>query len=317
MSALKMRLASAAAVYLAAVSLAHADGAVDNFGKIFENSPLIYFGGGALVMERSRPSNGAIVAANPALTPTFLNGNGFKFGWDAGFEGTIGIHLWSKEALEFRFMSLNTDAQSQMTTPGSFIGAGFTGPAGTRFDSAYETKLRSWEINWRHDLFDRFTVLAGLRRIDLKDSLDISINGTVARGLYAYDNRLTGVQIGADWALLDRANPFQVNVTGKLGWYRLSADGGISEFSGNTFIGAFTTTDSGSTAAGELGISAGYRLAKNVLLRAGYQFLWLNDVALASDNAAFSLANPSLLLGTIRRGELVFQGVTFGVNVSW
>jgi hypothetical protein len=312
--------AVAACACLIASGSAHAQATLDNFGRIFQPGPWgMYFSGGATVMRRSDPANGIIVSNNPSTNVSFLNGSQFSFGWETGFDGTVGIRFLNTEAIEFRFMNLNSSTKNQMTTPGNFIGAGFTGPGGTLFQSDYDTSLRNFEVNWRHQFFDQLTFLVGVRQMTVQDTLDVQLNTTVARGKYDYRNHLTGGQIGLDWALFNRTSPFQLNLAGKLGWYHLEADGGISEFQGaaQTFIGSFESHTGDTVWAGELGASAGYRLTQNIMLRAGYQVLYFDKVALASDNAAFSRLNPSLLRGDAIRDTLVFQGFNFGVTVSW
>ena len=96
---------------------------------------------------------------------------------------------------------------------------GFTGPGGTVFRITTRPTSRVGEVNWRHQLFDHISVLAGVRDIGLTDSLTSVPDTTVATGSYNYRNRLFGVKIGADWAVLASSNPFQINVFGKTGWY--------------------------------------------------------------------------------------------------
>ena len=201
---------------------------------------------------------------------------------------------------------------------GGFIGAGFTGPANTLFEGQAQTKMESWEVNWRHQMFDQLSVLVGYREIHLGDSLHYAINSTVAFGEYDYANRLRGVQIGVEWALLPRANPLQVNLSGKIGRYDTGISGGISEFQGgnHTFIGSFLGSSSQYAWGSEAGVMVGYRLSDTVMVRAGYQALWLNDVGLASNAAARSLLNPSLLR-TVGRDDIVFQSINVGLAIGY
>ena len=215
-------------------------------------------------------------------------------------------------------MHFDSEVLNSMVTPGGFIGAGFTGPGGTRFDSSYTTKFDNWEANWRYQLFDQLSVLAGFRAINLKDTATFILNSNVATGQYSYYNRLRGAQIGADWAVFPLTSPFQINVFGKIGRFELNTAGGISEFQGPNFIGAFGATATSHVNVGEAGISAGYRPSPNVLIRGGYQALWIRDVGLASNGASFSLLNPSLLNSVDgARGNLLFHGANFGVTISY
>jgi hypothetical protein len=128
---------------------------------------------------------------------------------------------------------------------------------------------------------------------------------------------MRGAQIGLDLAVFPLTSPFQINVFGKIGRYSLETTGGIAEFSGPNFIGGFGTTANSHVNASEAGISAGYRPSSNVLIRAGYQALWIQNLGLASNNASLSLLNPSLLNTNVARGNLLFHGANFGMDISW
>ncbi|HEX5210340.1 MAG TPA: hypothetical protein VFW22_01215 [Pseudolabrys sp.] len=322
-----------AVVLLAASCLATAGSAraepaqtVDYFGKPWVWSPSVYFSAGAVDFKRGNPTSGAIVASNPGTATAFLSGTDYNFGWHGGWDATFGFRFFQADAVEVRFLDIaTTSATFDMRTPGAFIGIGFTGPTNTLFQTQYNTKLTSWEVNWRHQVFgdgipvlDQLHVLAGVRSIHVSDVLSGQINGTVASAIYNYDNQLLGLQIGADVGLLPKTWPVQVNAFGKIGRYHLDTSGGIFEYQGanNTFIGSFSTQQTDRVTAREVGISAGWRPWQNVLLRAGYQALWIDNIGLASANAAQSLTNPALLNSNVFRENLFFQGINFGLTIS-
>jgi len=308
-----------AAIMLVAASGAGHSQTLDPSTKVTQSDEAGYVSVGVVVFKRSDPKGGPIVVANPSLTPSFVSSDDYDFGWKAGIDAAAGINFWSSEGLEARVLYFDTNAANQITTPGNFIGAGFTGPGGTLFQSEYDTKLTSFEVNWRHRMFDHLTLLAGVRSISVDDKLHYDIATTVAHADYNYDNHLLGGQIGAEWAVFKPSNPFQVNLVGKFGVYALHSSGGIFESSGvnSNPIGSFTTDVRKTAYAGELGISAGYHLTNNIQIRGGYQLLWLDKVGLASNNAAFSLTNPSLLSHDLQRDNLLFHGFNVGVTVNW
>jgi hypothetical protein len=308
--------ALAAGVFLASGSLGHAQAPTD-FNKMYQDAPAIFASLSGLRTERSRPNNGTIVQANPGGVPSFTTGRDFDFDWSTNIDASIGVRFWRTEAIELRFLNFNSDAAHTFVTPGGFIGAGFTGPSGTLFQGQAETRMQSWEINWRHQLFDQLTVLAGFRDIQLNDQLGYAINTTVARGQYDYNNSLLGAQIGVDWAVLPLTNPLQVNLWGKIGLYRLRTDGGITEFSGSTPIGGFSKSERDQVHAAEAGVTVGYRVSDTVTVRAGYQALWLDKLGLASNNASSSILNPSLLSTHIYRGDLLLQSVSIGLAIGY
>jgi len=314
MSNLRITTVLAGAVLLAAVGSAQS---ADPTEKVTQATPGGFVSVGAVIFKRSDPKGGAIVASNPPGT-TFLDAGDSDFGWKAGVDAAAGLNFWTNEGIEARVLYYDTSTSNSFRTPGNFIGAGFTGPTNTLFESNYDTKLTSFEVNWRHRMFnDQLTLLGGVRSISLDDKLHIDINTNVARGHYDYENDMIGGQIGAEWAVFKPSDPFQLNLVGKIGAYALKSSGGIFEFQGNNPIGNFDTTVHKTAYAGELGISAGYHLTENIVLRGGYQLLWLDKVGLASNNAAFSLTNPSLLRTNVERDDLLFHGFNVGVTVNW
>jgi hypothetical protein len=306
----------AAGFLLATGSSGHAQAPTD-FNKMYQDAPTIFASLSGLRTERSRPNNGTIVQAYPGGVPSFTTGRDFDFDWSTNIDATIGVRFWRMEAIELRFLNFNSNASHTFISPGAYIGAGFTGPGGVLFQGQAETRMQSWEINWRHQLFDQLTVLAGFRDIQLNDQLGYAINTTVARGQYNYNNSLLGAQIGVDWAVLPLTNPLQVNLWGKVGLYRLHTDGGTTAFNGSTPISTFSKSERDQVHAAEAGVTVGYRVSDTVTVRAGYQALWLDKLGLASNNASSSILNPSLLSTHIYRGDLLLQSVSIGLAIGY
>lgn len=276
-----------------------------------------YFSVDALALQRSTPGGGAFVAANPAGTP-FLSGDDLDFGVGAGVDATIGYNGLAIGPIEARLMYSKMDGTNTFVAPGNFIGVGFTGPGGTSFASEFDTTFASGEINWRHHYNDRLSVLAGLRAMDISDNLRTVLNNNVATGLYEAENSLLGAQIGIDMALNAASSPLKFSLSGKVGAFANRSNAGIREFQGNNFIGEFQSQRVTETSyAVELGLKAEYRLSKTTVLTGGYQVLWANNIALATNAASESLLNPSLLRDNVYRDDLVLQALTIGVKMSF
>jgi hypothetical protein len=273
----------------------------------------------AVIMKRSDPNSGTIVASNPGQATTFISGDDFDFDFEPGFDGAIGLYIAPNNAIELRTLQFGSSADFSTVTAGAFIGAGFTGPSGTLFDADYDTDLESWEASWRYQVNDHLTLLAGPRAIKLDDAADFRLNGGGARGLYEYRNELLGAQIGAEISLLPQTSKFSIDLSGKIGAYKIHSEGGINEYSASTLVVSYESEVDDETFAGELGLELGYRPAQNILVRAGYRALFVSDAALASDNASHSLLDPSLLLreDEIQKDDIFFHGATFGVSIVW
>lgn len=287
--------------------------------KATKSGPAGYLSVGALALQRSTPGGGAIVAANPAGTP-FHSAGDFDFGWSPGIDAAAGFNIFGNESLEARFMYSAMDSSFGFVSPGGFIGYGFTGPGGTTFAADYDTKLTSFELNLRHHFTDQFSVLAGVRHIKIEEDLFGHLNTTVAHGLYSYDNNLLGGQVGAQWSVFDPSKPFQLDLSGKVGAFSMKSDGGIYEYQGpaRTFIGSFVNPGVRETTyAAEVGVNAGYNVTSNINVTAGYQLLWVSDVAQSGAAASASILNPSLLRTNVYRDDILFHGFNVGLNIAW
>lgn len=277
---------------------------------------------GAIFLTRDRPDAGTIVGPNPPGGPAFSNGSNFDFNNQSGLDVLIARRLANGDQIEGRYFGVDdVNATQRFVSPGNFIGAGFVGPGGIPFVGTYTSQLKSAEINWRRPLGDRLTFLAGFRYLGFDESLYYTINTTTAAGYYEFQNDLYGGQIGGDLSLLDPCRPFQLHVIGKAGAYQNNFGGTFRTFVpvGNpTPLQTFGRSDSGSAFVGDLQLVASYQLTSHVAVRGGYQLLWLDNVALAGDNASVSQTNPALLnTRTDHDGHVFYQGAMIGVEVMW
>lgn len=269
---------------------------------------------GAIFLTRGNSHAGRIIAANPAGTP-FLTGSNFDFGNDTGTDVSIAHRLANGDTIEGRYFGVDEIfAGNTMVTPGSFIGVGFTGPAGTTARSSYWTQIKSAELNYKTPVNERLSVLAGFRYLQLNDTLSSTLNGNVATGRYEFENEMYGGQLGLDLRLTEPTNALDLRVVGKAGFYSNHFGGGIEEFQGNNFIGSFGGANNSVAFVGDMAFSASYWFNDHVALRAGYQLLWIGDVALAGEEASRSILNPSLLRDPNHGDDLFMHGAMVGLE---
>ena len=272
---------------------------------------------GTILLDREDPTPGSIVASNPGLATRYFGAEDFDFDFEAGYELGLARRFDNGYILEGRYFAVDHTAATTIVTPGAFIGTGFTGPGGTTIAGRYLTMLDNTEINIRRRHSERITLLGGFRMIELRDQARFILNNNVARGNYDYDNRLYGGQLGGNLNLSPRASRLLVNVETKAGVYNNLVKGGIYEFQGSNFIGTFNGDDANTAFIGEINLNAGYRLTDHMVLRSGYQLLWIENVALASDAAVRSLTNPSLLNNVSADQGLFYHGATAGIDLVW
>jgi hypothetical protein len=280
--------------------------------------PKWFFTIGTIALDREDPTPGSIVASNPGVATRYLGAEDFDFDFEVGYELGLARRFDNGCILEGRYFAVDHTSSVTTTTPGNFIGTGFTGPGGTLVRGRYLTMLDSTEINIRRQHTDRITLLGGFRMIELRDQARFMLNNNVARGHYDYDNRLYGGQVGSNIDLSPRSHSrLLANVETKAGVYNNLIEGGIYEFQGFNFIGTFNGEDSNTAFIGEINLNTGYRLTNHMTLRGGYQLLWIENIALASDAAVRSLTNPSLLRTVSDDQGLFYHGATGGIDIVW
>ena len=222
------------------------------------------------------------------------------------------------------------------------------------------TSLYGFEANGRLDLSPRVTMLAGFRWLQLNDELvgwltpadrnapdwktycytyaldDLSSctnhypGGTA--GSYPpfwqtnTKNNLYGAQIGVDAKLLELGR-FSLGGLIKAGVFDNNAEQTTVVSMAKQLYPAHAATNAAAF-VGEAGLYAKYQLADGLALKAGYEALWLDGVALAPGQiretytTSPSPSSPSTpvsasALGVNCRSNALFQGVTFGLEYSF
>ena len=203
----------------------------------------------------------------------------------------------------------------------------------------YESHFKSFEMNYRvrqrlgHDQlvmdpnggwhraanagFER-EYLAGLRFMEIEDKLDwqaedIGVLGDDGRYFIRTDNDLFGFQVGG--GLSYQAPRWSVGVFAKGGVF-------LNDALGRTQFN-FTADDASDSDlrlrenqlsfVGEFKLQARFHVTPNVSLRAAYELMYIESVALAPSQATF-IPEFSYLNTT---GDPFYHGVSFGVEGYW
>jgi hypothetical protein len=164
---------------------------------------------------------------------------------------------------------------------------------------------------------------AGFRYIDLGEDLDISVRKTVSGAVEdgAYNihttNDLFGAQAGARWR--QTWGRFGWEATGKAGIFGNAAKEtqAVTDFP-NFALRPSVSSSGGEVAfVGELNLSALYRLTDVWNLKAGYNLMWIDGLALAPDQLDFNLATSTGGSQLQNGGALFLQGVNVGLEARW
>ena len=211
------------------------------------------------------------------------------------------------------------------------------------------TNLNNVEANGRLDITSRVTLLAGVRWLQLNDDLEGTLTPTDRSqptwkqtypyytynlfqvGLLPLDlpagnyppfwntsttNNLYGVQIGADVKVLEFGR-FSLDGVIKIGLFDNYAEQSTG-VSLQKVVQPSQATTNHAAFASEAGLQVKYQLLKGLALKAGYEVLWLDGVALAPGQIqeTLTLANVRAL-GVNCGSSVLFQGATAGLEYSF
>jgi hypothetical protein len=293
---------------------------MDCEGCDFECGPRWTVTADALILERRDPS-GSVLVFNTAAPAQDLNASDFDFPFQGRVDLSLARHFAGNNALEVRYFGLDgwNAAAATATTAGDLLQVNAALPvltfAGTAIDATNSSDLHNVELNAQHRFGERLAVLGGFRYAELDEQFGIDLADAPIP--FSYDtrtrNRLWGGQIGADLVLWDRGGPVTVEGVGKAGIYA-NAAAHDSRYS----TGVFAPTAGGQRTAtafiGELGVTGLCQLTERLSFRGGYRLLWIDGVALATDQVAVSdfLAQT----GLDASGDAFYHGVFLGLEYA-
>jgi hypothetical protein len=216
-----------------------------------------------------------------------------------------------------------------MRAPGSFLQTQNDYPTlQQRMVWDYDSRLYNAEVNVRRNLWPRMTVLAGFRWVNLTEDLEGILLPSMVHSTGSFwdtqtKNNLYGLQIGADAKLLER-DRFSIDGLLKTGIF----DNRIDEAT-TVRMARLQFPESASTNhlafLGELGVQCKYRVTQRLSLKAGYEAIWLQGVALAPAQIAETYSHYAKLpqdiyvqaLGINCSSGVFYHGATAGLEYSF
>ena len=178
----------------------------------------------------------------------------------------------------------------------------------------YQSELHSVEANVGQQVRDWLGLSVGFRYVELDERGSIALTGAAIPFTYAArtTNRLYGAQMGGH-ALLWCQDRFTLEMTGKAGIYGNHSDhGGLTA----TNVATLTAVGSDNRAAfvGELGFTGKACISECLSVRGGYRLLWLDGVAVATDQLAASDFNTGI--GYDGGGDVFYHGAFVGLELT-
>jgi hypothetical protein len=183
---------------------------------------------------------------------------------------------------------------------------------------SYLTELQTGEVNLYRDVRN-VTFLAGVRYVRLSERLRFDSLDAVNTSLFSFEteNDLYGLQIGAVVPRAPICRGLHADASIRAGVYandaRHDATGVI--FTGVGPIAQFRASDHNTQTAfmGEITGGFVYDVSPRLSVRAGYQLLYVNGVAIAADQVTATDFVTSSGIDT--HGSAFFHGATAGVTV--
>jgi hypothetical protein len=298
-----------------------------------------------IILERIGSFNQTLVATEPATVPVkdlyntpgaeVLNANDLHPGFSGGPRLGLIHHGGADGDLEVLYFqidgwnaarSIGPDPNDWlvMKAPGGFAqGQDNKGTQMMAWD--YTSRLYNAEVNVRWNPWPRVTVLAGFRWLNLSEELQGNLppQRTVPFWDTQTKNNLYGFQIGAEGKLFERGR-FSIGCTGKAGLFDNHAEETTSVSIYRVLFGDSAQTD-GAAFVGETGVQCKYQVTQRLSLRAGYEALWLQGMALAPAQIGETYIHISLILQDISvqaldvhcNSGVFYHGVTAGLEVSF
>jgi hypothetical protein len=299
----------------------------------------VYFRAEALALRRSHPparpvafdiTTGAVVLDDKNLTFPVALGQRFVAGYE--FNASNAVEFIFFENQNWKATQLASGANSLFlsgatpTTVADLSANSNDYQGASAMSLINHTSLRNFELNYmKTTTFDKFALLAGYRYVDLHDKLDLSSTfvdffGNRSTSNYQIDarSRLYGGQLGV--VFRQRWDLFTFELVGKGGLYdNFAAQSQVVGDQNNTTTlrNVFRQRKQDLAFVGDVGMNGVFQLSGNLLLRFGYNVLWIDHVALAPNQLDFTDTPASGTGVILKHGNLFMHGVNAGLEARW
>jgi hypothetical protein len=275
----------------------------------------------------NQPAVVQVTSEANAAPGTLLAGTGsLTFGMQPGVSTLLGYRCNSCDAFELSYFGIYGWQANQtivgannLALPGALGASSQDLFAADQMTLRYRSQIDNVEANFVRS-YGNLSLLGGFRYLDLNEKLEIqAIDANSGTGYYRTHatNNLFGGQIGARYRVWwDR---FGWDATGKAGAFGNYAQ--ESQTANDSPMAVLIRTPRSATGGqaafvGDLNVSGFYQLSPVWSLRAGYNVLWIEGVALAPNQVDYT--NTPNSGRTLHMGSGVFaHGVNIGLMARW
>ncbi len=294
-----------------------------------------YAGVDVVVLKRNQPDRRTLSILD-TTGDTVLTTDDMNFEFESGFRVNVGRRMNERAALEVSFLNLGSwNSNTREFTPDPndpsldpYWGSSGAQPTDAFDDSyahhySYDSKLRDVEVNTRYFMTENTSVIFGFRYINVNENfifLSQDAQDYSSWGIYnvGTSNDLYGLNLGISrqWCCGDHYS-VGTYCKGGIFYNDIDRDSHIVN-SGAIFRDErVDSSDSAFSTLVDVGVFGNYCIRDGVRLRAGYMFVYLNNIALGPEQ--FDPApNQFALSGRVTDdGSMIYHGPTAGLDICW
>jgi hypothetical protein len=244
-----------------------------------------------LYLKRESPDSVPLIS-DLVTGVALLDANQFEFDDQPGVEGTLVYQIDRCWGVEARYLWLDDWTSSlpvAIPATGAFINTFLPtvvgGPTVAAVD--YRSRLQTAEISARRSLLPCLGLTAGFRYVQFDEALSLGFQANPAAALpgasarFKTTNDLYGFQLGGD-VLFKRWHGLRVDGFAKAGVYWNDAQANVTFLAPPGIASAGNADVDRPAFLYEAGLFAGYQVTCHWAVRAGYQIMFLDNVATAS-----------------------------------
>jgi hypothetical protein len=311
-------------------------------------APRWYVRGEVVWLFRNSPNDRNLTSYNNASKSTdplnnrfILDTDALPFGVAPGMRLTVGHYLTDQTAIEGEYYGANNWDQRAATL--NYASAGGLGPlsaywgtGGGPFSTSaftnsnqqiatFHSSFDSAELNVRQWVLPSLSVLAGFRYINVADQFQLTATNdstNIDAGQVGYyrtwtNNNLGGVQVGSEYTHDLYARWLFISIEGKTGLFVNFVDQENLLFNTGTTYNERSSRETQFAGMFDFSVSLTALIGSHLTLRGGYTFLFLDGVALATDQLDTNptMANSRNFLAD--KGSMTLQGPFLGAELAW
>ncbi len=316
-----------------------------NSRRPFGNGPCssVYFNVGALYLNRVPRFGQQPLVVDPNANTTLLATSNLNRNINPGLQATLGKQLSNGRAIELSYLGLfsggttvsavKPNPAAFLILPGNLAGNAFVDL--DRADVQYSSALNSFAINLASccgccdeeccgaGRCQSWGWFGGFNYLNLSERLNIATQRTVANvvetGTYNIrtTNNLYGMQLGTRFRRTSGRFGWDANGSAGLYGNDASQTQSVTDFPNFPLRPNVGSSRGGVAFVGGGNLSGLYALTNIWNLRAGYNVLWIEGLALAPDQLDFNFAAAGGGSRLNSRGGLFLHGVNLGLEGHW